>query len=98
PPLSTPSLPDALPISLPFDRRLYPHDIAGSVAHVRALVRARLLTRREGVRLEQGLARVRRELDAGRFRFLPSDEDIHMAIERRLDRKSTRLNSSHQII
>src|SRR5207244_13110055 len=84
PPLSTPSLPDALPISLPFDRRLYPHDIAGSVAHVRALVRARLLTRREGVRLEQGLARVRRELDAGRFRFLPSDEDIHMAIERRL--------------
>src|SRR3989442_981288 len=65
-------------------RRLYPHDVAGSVAHVRALVRARLLTRREGARLERGLARVRRELDAGRFRFLPSDEDIHMAIERRL--------------
>ncbi|TMA61620.1 MAG: argininosuccinate lyase, partial [Deltaproteobacteria bacterium] len=70
--------------SLPVDRRLYPHDIAGSVAHVRALVRARLLTRREGARLERGLGAVRRELDAGRFRFLPSDEDIHMAIERRL--------------
>src|SRR5439155_245830 len=37
-----------------------------------------------GSRLERGLVRVRRELDAGRFRFLPSDEDIHMAIERRL--------------
>jgi len=70
--------------SLPVDRRLYPHDIAGSVAHARALVRARLLTRREGARLEAGLAAVRRELDRGRFRFLPSDEDIHMAIERRL--------------
>ena len=70
--------------SLPVDRRLYPHDIAGSVAHVRALVRARLLTRREGARLERGLGAVRRELDAGRFRFLASDEDIHMAIERRL--------------
>src|SRR5438876_6324900 len=70
--------------SLPVDRRLYPHDIAGSVAHVRALVRARLLTRREGARLERGLGAVRRELDAGRFRFLPSDEDIHMASERRL--------------
>src|SRR5439155_84153 len=46
--------------------------------------RARLLTGREGTRLERGLVRVRRELDAGRFRFLPSDEDIHMAIERRL--------------
>jgi len=70
--------------SLPVDRRLYPHDITGSVAHVRALVRARLLTRREGARLESALATIRRELDAGRFRFLPSDEDIHMAIERRL--------------
>jgi argininosuccinate lyase len=70
--------------SLPLDRRLYPHDLDGSVAHVRALVRARLLTRRQGVRLERGLARVRRELDAGRFRFHASDEDIHMAIERRL--------------
>ncbi len=75
---------EAFTASLPFDRRLYPHDVAGSVAHARALVRARLLTRREGARLERGLARVRRELDAGRFRFLPSDEDIHMAIERRL--------------
>jgi len=78
------SVAEAFTTSLPFDRRLYPHDVAGSVAHVRALVRARLLTRREGARLEGGLARVRRELDAGRFRFLPSDEDIHMAIERRL--------------
>ncbi len=83
---ATPTAPaaEAFTTSLPFDRRLYPHDIAGSVAHTRALVRARLLTGREGARLERGLARVRRELDAGRFRFLRSDEDIHMAIERRL--------------
>ena len=33
---------EAFTASLPFDRRLYPHDVAGSVAHVRALVRARL--------------------------------------------------------
>jgi argininosuccinate lyase len=75
---------EAFTTSLPVDRQLYPHDVAGSVAHVHALVRARLLTRREGKRLEAGLARVRRELDAGTFRFLDSDEDIHMAIERRL--------------
>ena len=83
---ATPTAPaaEAFTTSLPFDRRFYPHDIAGSVAHTRALVRARLLTGREGARLERGLVRVRRELDAGRFRFLPSDEDIHMAIERRL--------------
>ena len=80
----TAAIVEAFTASLPVDRRLYPHDIAGSVAHVRALVRARLVTRREGTRLERGLAAVRRELDAGRFRFLPSDEDIHMAVERRL--------------
>jgi argininosuccinate lyase len=51
---------------------------------VRALVRARLLTPREGARLARGLAAVGRELAAGRFRFLASDEDIHMAVERRL--------------
>jgi argininosuccinate lyase len=75
---------EAYTASLPVDRRLWAEDVAGSVAHVRALVRARLLTRREGTRLERGLAAVRRELAAGRFRFLPSDEDVHMAVERRL--------------
>lgn len=70
--------------SLAVDRRLWPQDIAGSIAHVHALVRARLLTSAEGRRLERGLAAIRRELAAGRFRWLPSDEDIHMAIERRL--------------
>jgi argininosuccinate lyase len=69
-----------LPVDLPFA----PHDVAASRAHVAALVRARLLTRREGARLDRGLARIGRELATGRFPFLPSDEDIHMAIERRL--------------
>ena len=70
--------------SLAVDRALYPYDVAGSRAHVKALVRARLLSPGEGRRLDAGLVRVLRELDAGRFRFLPADEDIHMAIERRL--------------
>jgi len=70
--------------SLSVDRVLYPHDIAGSRAHVRALVRAKLLSAAEGRRLDAGLRRVLAELDGGRFRFRPVDEDIHMAVERRL--------------
>jgi len=70
--------------SLPVDRLLYPHDVAGSVAHVAGLVRAKLLTVAEGKTLTNGLARVLRELDDGRFVFTPADEDIHMAVERRL--------------
>ena len=80
----TAPLVEAFTTSLPVDRALFPHDIAGSVAHVRALVRARLLTRAEGARLERGLGSVRRELERGQFRFHPADEDVHMAVERRL--------------
>ncbi len=69
-----------LPTDLPFA----PHDIAGSRAHVAALVRAKLLTRREGVRLDRGLVRVGTELAERRFRFRATDEDVHMAVERRL--------------
>jgi argininosuccinate lyase len=80
----TAAIVEAFTSSLAVDRRLYPYDIEGSLAHVRALVRAGLLSPAEGRRLTAGLGRVRRELDAGRFRFRKSDEDIHMAIERRL--------------
>jgi argininosuccinate lyase len=58
--------------------------VAGSVAHVHALIAAGLLSAAEGTRLERGLRRVRRELDDGTFPFEAADEDIHMAIERRL--------------
>ncbi len=70
--------------SLAFDQRLYPFDIEGSLAHCRVLAQAGVLTAGELKILVQGLERVRAELDAGRFPFQPSDEDIHMAIERRL--------------
>jgi argininosuccinate lyase len=80
----TAAIVEAFTSSLAVDRHLYPHDVAGSLAHVRALVRARLLTAAEGRRLTRGLGRVLKELEASRFRFRTSDEDIHMAIERRL--------------
>jgi argininosuccinate lyase len=70
--------------SLAVDRRLYPQDIQGSIAHAQTLNRAGVLTKREAVTMIEGLNRVRLELDAERFGFMPQDEDIHMAIERRL--------------
>ena len=70
--------------SVGFDRRLYAQDIQGSVAHSKTLERAGVLTRGETRTIVRGLASVKVELDRGGFRFLSSDEDIHMAIERRL--------------
>jgi argininosuccinate lyase len=80
----TDRLVEAFTSSLSVDRRLYAHDIQGSVAHCKTLTRAKVLTQREAGRIIQGLARVKAELAGSRFRFKAVDEDIHMAIERRL--------------
>jgi argininosuccinate lyase len=70
--------------SVEFDRRLAPHDVAGSRAHARALRAAGVLDDAELKQLDDGLEAVARELAEGGFRFEPGDEDIHMAVERRL--------------
>lgn len=70
--------------SLEFDYELYPYDIEGSIAHARGLYAARVISRSQLNAIERGLRRVKRELDEAEFKFAPSDEDIHTAIERRL--------------
>ncbi len=70
--------------SLPFDWRLYPYDIRGSIAHARMLGRQAIISSAEAAGLEQGLESVRSEIIAGRFVFKPELEDIHIAIESRL--------------
>jgi argininosuccinate lyase len=75
---------EAFTSSLSFDRRLWPHDIRGSLAWARALARAGLIDKTECGVIEQGLEAVRAELASGRFAFRRELEDIHMNIERRL--------------
>jgi argininosuccinate lyase len=70
--------------SLAFDRRLWRHDVAGSIAWARALAGARLLTDAERDAIVKGLETVRAELEGGTFPFRPELEDIHTNIERRL--------------
>jgi argininosuccinate lyase len=84
-----PRLPEveAFTASLPFDRRLYHHDIRGSIAHARMLGQRGLLSAREVRLIEAGLAEVEQEIATERFRFDVADEDIHLAIERRLIEK-----------
>ncbi len=70
--------------SLQFDRRLYRHDIAGSIAHARMLGRQGIISPDEASALVSGLESVRDEIDRGVFVFDAADEDIHMAVEARL--------------
>jgi argininosuccinate lyase len=75
---------EAFTVSVAVDRRLYAYDIQGSIAHCKTLERAKVLTPGETRTIIKGLETVKGELDRGQFRFTPQDEDIHMAIERRL--------------
>jgi argininosuccinate lyase len=73
--------------SLPFDRRLYAYDIAGSMAHCEMLGRQKIIPAAEARRINAGLRAILKEFDGGRFQPSAGDEDIHMAVERRLIEK-----------
>jgi argininosuccinate lyase len=66
------------------DRRLLTVDVEGSIAHVKMLRDAGLVTVDEGDELLDGLARVLQEAESGGFSFESGDEDVHTAVERRL--------------
>ncbi len=70
--------------SLGVDRRLWPQDLAQSRAHARMLAARGILTEADRDALLAGLDAVELELREERFPFEAHDEDIHMAIERRL--------------
>jgi argininosuccinate lyase len=74
----------ALNASIGFDRRLWPHDVAQSRAHARMLAARGIVSAEDRDALLAGLDAVEAELREGTFGFAPDDEDIHMAVERRL--------------
>lgn len=70
--------------SVDFDRRLAPYDLIQSRAHAAALNRIGVISDEELPELDRALAEILDEVESGRFEFLPADEDVHMAVERRL--------------
>ena len=70
--------------SISFDWRLAPYDVAQSRAHVSMLARQGIVSSQDRDALHHALEQVERELSDGSFLFAEEDEDIHMAIERRV--------------
>jgi argininosuccinate lyase len=70
--------------SIGFDWRLSPYDVDQSIAHASMLASQGIISEADGAELRRGLEQVRRELADGSFPFAADDEDIHMAVERRL--------------
>jgi argininosuccinate lyase len=70
--------------SVSFDRRLYAHDIRGSIAHAHMLSKVGVLSDDERHQIITGLEEIGREIAAGQFPFRQELEDVHMNIERSL--------------
>jgi argininosuccinate lyase len=70
--------------SLPVDQRMAIQDVDGSLAWADALHKAKILLDEEHASISLGLGTVKGEFASGQFSFVPSDEDIHTAVERRL--------------
>lgn len=70
--------------SVSFDRRLYAHDIRGSIAHANMLSKVGVLTDDERHQIVTGLEQIGHEIADGRFQFRQELEDIHMNVERTL--------------
>jgi len=70
--------------SIDVDKRLYRHDIEGSIAHCRMLAKTGIITEADADALVHGLDQIRCEIESGSFAFDARLEDIHMHIESRL--------------
>ena len=73
--------------SISFDWRLWKHDILGSLAHAAMLKKIGVLTRAEHIAITRGLNKIGLEIRAGKFKWKPELEDVHMNIEAELTRR-----------
>ncbi|WP_394240688.1 argininosuccinate lyase [Halopseudomonas laoshanensis] len=70
--------------SVDFDKRLYKHDIQGSIAHATMLAKVGVLSEEERDSILAGLHSIQSEIEAGQFDWRVDLEDVHMNIEARL--------------
>jgi argininosuccinate lyase len=73
--------------SISFDWRLWRHDILGSLAHAAMLKKIGVLTKTEEVAIIRGLNKIGLEIRAGKFKWKPELEDVHMNIEAELTKR-----------
>jgi argininosuccinate lyase len=74
----------AINVSIGFDRRLAAQDLEGSRAHAAMLRTAGVISSEDEAAIQQGLAVIGQEIEAGTFPFREEFEDIHMNVEARL--------------
>jgi len=75
---------DEFNASVMFDKELYAQDIKGSIAHSKMLALQEIISIEDQEKIENGLLRIKDEIEAGQFEWKLEHEDVHMAIESKL--------------
>ena len=70
--------------SIDIDKRLFEEDILGSIAHAQMLTKQKIIDRKKGNKIVNGLKKIRNEIRKNKFNFDKKYEDIHLNIENRL--------------
>ncbi len=73
--------------SIHFDKKMYAHDIRGSMEHASMLCGVGILTERELSEITDGLSSILEDLSCGKLAFDPDAEDIHMFVEAELTKR-----------
>ncbi|MBI5641383.1 MAG: argininosuccinate lyase [Nitrospirae bacterium] len=79
---------EAFTESISYDKRLWKHDINGSIAHAKMLAKQGIIPARDAESIIKGLKEIATEIKSGKFRFSSQLEDIHMNIEAALAKKT----------
>lgn len=78
---------NAFQSSLPFDARMYEHDIKGSLAHAKMLSKQGIIDNQSYLEIQRGLTEILHDIQSGTLLFDNDAEDIHMFIESELTQR-----------
>jgi len=81
---STSKIFEQIGASIDTDKRLFEEDILGSIVHTQMLVKQKIINKKRGKKIIDGLKRIKIEIKKGKFSFNKKYEDIHLNIEKRL--------------
>jgi len=79
--------------SVDIDIKLAKYDLQGSIAHVKMLGKVNIISKNDTKKILHGLEEILQEVSSGNFKYTSADEDIHMAIERRLVEKTGKIGN-----
>jgi len=70
--------------SIDIDKRLFEEDIFGSIVHTKMLIKQNIINKKRGIKIINGLKKIKNEIITNKFSFSKKYEDIHLNIEKRL--------------